>query len=108
MCIRDSSSKGVTLVDLGSTNGTFVDGREIKQSELQDRQVIGIGDCQIEYVAGDEGQAGIGDVESTNEFKPDDADPELPDESLDASLHLLELELEPDKTKLSAERRARK
>jgi len=70
--------------------------------------VIGIGDCQIEYVAGDERQAAIEDVESTNEFQPDDADSESPDEGLDAELHSLELELEPDKTKLSAGRRARK
>jgi pSer/pThr/pTyr-binding forkhead associated (FHA) protein len=104
------SSNGVTLVDLGSTNGTFVDGREIKQCELEDRQVIGIGDCQIEYLAGDERQPGFGDVDSTNEFKPDDADAESPDESLDAELHSLELELEPepDKTKVSAGRRARR
>ncbi len=102
------SSKGVTLVDLGSTNGTFVDGREIKQCELEDRQVIGIGDCQIEYLAGDEQPAGFGDVDSTNEFQPDDADLESPDEGLDAELHSLELELETDKTKVSAGRRARK
>ena len=102
------SSKGVTLVDLGSTNGTFVDGREIKQRVLEDGQVIGIGDCQIEYLAGDEGQAAFEDVESTNEFQPDDADSESPDESLDAELHSLELELEPDKTKVSAGRRVRK
>ena len=102
------SSKGVTLVDLGSTNGTFVDGREIKQRVLQDGQVIGIGDCQIEYLAGDERQAAIEDVESTNEFQPDDADSESPEEGLDAELHSLELELEPDKTKVSAGRRVRK
>jgi len=102
------SSQGVTLVDLGSTNGTFVDGRQIKQCSLQDRQLIGIGDSQIEYLAGDERQPAFGDVDSTNEFKPDDADPESPDEALDAELHSLELELEPDETKVSAERRARK
>jgi len=47
------SSTGVTLVDLGSTNGTRVDGRQIKQCELQDSDVIAIGDCRIEYVAGE-------------------------------------------------------
>ncbi len=48
-----NSSSGVSLVDLGSTNGTFVDGRQIKQCALQDNDVIAIGDCKIEYVAGD-------------------------------------------------------
>jgi len=102
------SSKGVTLVDLGSTNGTFVDGSEIKQCTLQDHQVIGVGDCQIEYVAGDERQAGFVDVDSTNDFEPDNADPASPGSDLDADLHLLELELEPDKTTVSSGRRARK
>ena len=37
------SSDSVQLVDLGSTNGTFVDGRDIKQCDLEDRQVIGVG-----------------------------------------------------------------
>jgi len=49
-----NSSSGVDLVDLGSTNGTFVDGRQIKQCALQDNDVIAIGDCRIEYVAGDD------------------------------------------------------
>jgi len=47
------SPAGVTLVDLGSTNGTSVDGRHIKQCELKDSDVIVIGECKIEYVAGD-------------------------------------------------------
>jgi len=48
-----NSSNGVKLVDLGSKNGTFVDGRQIKQYTLQDSDVIVVGDCRIEYVAGD-------------------------------------------------------
>jgi len=48
-----NSSTGVELVDLGSKNGTFVDGRQIKKYTLQDSDVIAIGDCRIEYVAGD-------------------------------------------------------
>jgi len=48
-----NSPTGVTLVDLGSKNGTSVDDRHIKQCELKDCDVIAIGECKIEYVAGD-------------------------------------------------------
>ena len=48
-----NSSNGVNLVDLHSRNGTFVDGRRIKKYTLQDSDVVAIGDCRIEYVAGE-------------------------------------------------------
>jgi type II secretory pathway predicted ATPase ExeA len=48
-----SSTTGASLVDLGSTNGTFVDGRQIEQCTLRNGDVITVGDCTIAYVAGD-------------------------------------------------------
>ena len=48
-----NSSIGVKLVDLRSTNGTFVNGHPIRKHTLQDNDKITIGDCSIEFVAGD-------------------------------------------------------
>lgn len=50
------SSTGVGLVDLGSKNGTFVDGRRIEQHVLQNGDLIAVGDCTIAYFAGDDRQ----------------------------------------------------
>ena len=44
---------GLRLADLGSTNGTYVDGRKVTQYTLADKDVIAVGDCQIEFVATD-------------------------------------------------------
>ena len=67
--------------------------------------MIGIGDCQIEYLAGDEQQAGM---RTWN--LPMSSSRTTPTRSrlMSRELHSLELELEPDKTKLSTGRRARK
>lgn len=51
------SAQGATLVDLGSTNGTYVDGYQIKQHELMPGETIAVGNCNIEYVVDDELQA---------------------------------------------------
>ncbi|MDH3275153.1 MAG: FHA domain-containing protein [Gammaproteobacteria bacterium] len=45
---------GLGLVDLGSKNGTFVDGRRIKRHLLQNGDLIAVGDCTITYFAGDD------------------------------------------------------
>ena len=45
------SATGVNLIDLGSTNGTFIGDRKVQQSTLQNGDVITIGDCKIAYVA---------------------------------------------------------
>ena len=42
---------GVGVVDLGSTNGTFVDGKRIEQHVLQDGEEIRVGDCTITFFA---------------------------------------------------------
>lgn len=48
------SASGLNLIDLGSTNGTFVGDRQVQQSTLQNGDVITIGDCQIAYDAGED------------------------------------------------------
>ena len=45
------------LVDLGSCNGTFVDGKRITAHELVSGETIRVGNCTIEYVVDDELQA---------------------------------------------------
>ena len=46
-------SAGIKLMDLGSTNGTTVNGENVDSRVLRDGDRIGLGDCQIEYVAAD-------------------------------------------------------
>ncbi len=46
-----NSTKGVTVMDLGSTNGTYVNGRMSKSALLEHGDIVRLGDCQIEYVA---------------------------------------------------------
>lgn len=41
----------VHIEDLGSTNGTYVNGRMIKRHKLNDGEVISIGNFRIQYVA---------------------------------------------------------
>lgn len=57
-----SSPVGPVLLDLESTNGTFVDGRRIKEYALEASGVVTIGDCDIEIVTDDEQEAWILDV----------------------------------------------
>jgi len=51
------SPTGLSLVDLGSKNGTFVNGRQIEQHALQNGDVIAVGDCTIAYVGRNERQS---------------------------------------------------
>ena len=46
---------GVKLVDLGSTNGSIVDGERVERCPLKENEVIVIGDFRIEFVAADYG-----------------------------------------------------
>ena len=50
-----NSPAGVKLVDLGSTNGSVVNGERIERCALGDNEVIIVGDCRIEFVAADYG-----------------------------------------------------
>ena len=45
-----NSSVGVDIIDLRSTNGTFIGDRPIKHYPLRDNDVIKVGDYMIEYV----------------------------------------------------------
>ena len=69
-----NSPNSTTIIDLGSTNGTFVGGRQIKQHALQDSGVIAVGDCRIEYVAGDDRQGWFFDIERIDSLEPHNAD----------------------------------
>jgi type II secretory pathway predicted ATPase ExeA len=69
-----SYSNGVTLIDLGSTNGTLINGCKIKRHMLQDNDVITVGDCAIEYVAGDDRKGWFLGIERTNCFELHNAD----------------------------------
>ena len=51
-----NSLAGIGLVDLGSKNGTFVDGRRVEKHVLQNGDLIAVGDCTITYFAGDDRQ----------------------------------------------------
>lgn len=51
-----NASTGIALVDMASTNGTYVDGRQINHHELPGAGVITIGDCKIKYSSADDRQ----------------------------------------------------
>ena len=44
----------VFIEDLGSTNGTYVNGKMVKRQQLRDGEVIGIGNFRIRYLAASE------------------------------------------------------
>ena len=48
------SADGAFLVDLNSTNGTFVEGRQVRRHELQPGETIEVGAARIEYVLEDD------------------------------------------------------
>jgi type II secretory pathway predicted ATPase ExeA len=48
---------GAVLTDLRSTNGTFVDGRQVSRHVLEPGETIGVGDCRIEYILEDPGMS---------------------------------------------------
>jgi type II secretory pathway predicted ATPase ExeA len=46
-----NSQRGVMIVDLGSTNGTFVNNRKVRQFSLSDNDTLSIGKSRILYTA---------------------------------------------------------
>lgn len=49
MVVKKAS--GIDLVDMGSTNGTFVDGKRVEQHVLRNGDLIRVGDCTITFFA---------------------------------------------------------
>ena len=48
--IRSGPKGGHTIMDLGSTNGTYVNGLKIAEATpLRDRDTIGLGSCRLKY-----------------------------------------------------------
>jgi len=58
------SPDGAILSDLSSTNGTFVDGYQIKYHKLEPGESIAVGNCRIEYIADDDRQTGYHGADS--------------------------------------------
>jgi type II secretory pathway predicted ATPase ExeA len=69
-----NASDGVAVIDIGSTNGTFVDGRKIRHYALQDSGEIAVGNYLIEYVAGDDRADWVFDINHTNTVLPHKVD----------------------------------
>lgn len=63
------SDTGLQVVDLGSTNGTMVNGHKVKRCTLSDQDIITIGHTRITYIAGSEQLAWAEEVERTGEFE---------------------------------------
>lgn len=52
-CIRIHTDGQSVLMDLGSTNGTFVNDQRVQTSELRDGDLIRVGQTILKYLAGD-------------------------------------------------------
>jgi pSer/pThr/pTyr-binding forkhead associated (FHA) protein len=63
------STQGLNIADLGSTNGTSVNGEKVSRFELQDGDVVTIGDTRITYLAGGEQLTRESDNDSTDTFE---------------------------------------
>lgn len=59
------------LEDLNSTNGTFVNGQQVKKHFLQNNDVIELGKYRLKYVNEATQQAAQGDFEKTMVLRPD-------------------------------------
>lgn len=57
---------GLKLADLGSKNGTYVGGQKVTQYMLENKDVIAVGDCQIEFIATDDQSMNGSDSSQTN------------------------------------------
>lgn len=75
-----NSPRGVKIVDLGSTNGTFVNGRRIRQFSLSDDDILSIGESRIHYTAATTERGA--DTGRTDCFESHDADLDVLDSEL--------------------------
>jgi len=64
------SPVGAVLVDLESTNGTFVDGQRITEYVLETSGVVTIGNCDVEVARDDEQEGWILDVHAVERSEP--------------------------------------
>jgi len=51
--VLEVTNQEVSLIDLGSTRGTFVNGKKINKARLQSGDVITLGDVRVELAIGD-------------------------------------------------------
>jgi hypothetical protein len=72
------SSHGVQLVDLGSTNGTKVNGEPVDRCTIHDSDEISIGTINIKYIAGGEALAFADDSQMARDFEKEDEIAEPP------------------------------
>ncbi|QIL82989.1 FHA domain-containing protein [Diaphorobacter sp. HDW4A] len=68
----------VEIEDLGSTNGTHVNGKAVKRHKLRNGDTVELGRYKIRYVDETPGGAGGVDYEKTMLFKPGMALPKVP------------------------------
>jgi type II secretory pathway predicted ATPase ExeA len=69
------STKGLHIADLGSTNGTVVNGEKVKRCELHDGDTITIGDTRITYAAGSEQLTREPEIDSLHTFEICETEP---------------------------------
>jgi pSer/pThr/pTyr-binding forkhead associated (FHA) protein len=69
-----SSPVGTVLVDLESTNGTFVDGQRIKEYLLETSGVVTIGNCDVEVARDDEQDGWVLDLRAVERSESYDDD----------------------------------
>lgn len=68
-----STPDGPMLIDLESTNGTIVDGHQVKEYLLQSNGVITLGDCKVDFIADPNQERCVLDVHGASRSKPFDA-----------------------------------
>jgi FHA domain len=67
------------LEDLGSTNGTLVNGQPVKKHFLQNNDVVELGKYKLKYISeATKGAAGAGDFEKTMVLRPGAVPPRPP------------------------------
>ena len=70
------STLGMHIVDLGSTNGTTVNGQKVERCEIHDGDVIAVGNTRITYLAGAEQLTQESSIDSTDAYEIHEPEPE--------------------------------
>lgn len=90
-CSLLSEKAGVKLVDLGSTNGSFVNGKRVKKKLLKNGDAITLGDVTLRYI--EEANAQLRDQQTTDFYH---LPGEAPESRLAAFLASLSENIRPD------------